>query len=97
METHHVMPFKTQKTSSDLTAVVTHSRGSFTPSHALALTLPQLLLLYPYSFLTTGNYLHGWQKYAKNSNSKFETLEHDISAGSSVGDDSKTPVNPACL
>jgi hypothetical protein len=33
---------------------------------------------------------------AENSNSRFETLEPSISAGSSVGNDSKTPVDPAC-
>jgi hypothetical protein len=33
----------------------------------------------------------------ENSNSRFETLEPVISAGSSVGNDSKTPVDPACL
>jgi hypothetical protein len=34
---------------------------------------------------------------AENSNSRFETLEPVISTGSSVGNDSKTPVNPAYL
>jgi hypothetical protein len=33
---------------------------------------------------------------AENSNSRFETLEPGISAGSSVGNDSKTPVDSAC-
>jgi hypothetical protein len=33
---------------------------------------------------------------AENSNSRFETLEPVISAGSSVGNDSKTPVDRSC-